>query len=76
MTSLSMIFGVLPVALAIGEGAEARAPMGVATAGGMLTSTILTLFLVPVVYTYLDRLSERLRGRRVKHARTEEVVHG
>jgi len=76
MTAISMIFGVLPVALAIGEGAEARAPMGVATAGGMLTSTILTLFLVPVVYTYLDRLSERLRGRRVKHARAEEVVAG
>jgi HAE1 family hydrophobic/amphiphilic exporter-1 len=74
MTAISMIFGVLPVALAIGEGAEARAPMGVATAGGMLSSTILTLFLVPVVYTYLDRLSERLRGRRVKHTRTEEVV--
>nr|MCU0235165.1 efflux RND transporter permease subunit [Thermoanaerobaculales bacterium] len=74
MTAISMIFGVLPVALAIGEGAEARAPMGVATAGGMLSSTILTLFLVPVVYTYLDRLSERMRGRRVKHARTEEVV--
>jgi HAE1 family hydrophobic/amphiphilic exporter-1 len=76
MTAISMIFGVLPVALAIGEGAEARAPMGVATAGGMMTSTILTLFVVPVVYTYLDRLSERLRGRRVKHARTEEVVAG
>jgi HAE1 family hydrophobic/amphiphilic exporter-1 len=76
MTAVSMIFGVLPVALAIGEGAEARAPMAVATAGGMTTSTILTLFLVPVVYTYLDRLSERLRGRRVKHARTEEVAAG
>jgi HAE1 family hydrophobic/amphiphilic exporter-1 len=74
MTAVSMIFGVLPVALAIGEGGEARAPMAVATMGGMITSTFLTLFLVPVVYTYLDRLSERLRGRRVKHGRTEEVV--
>ncbi len=74
MTAVSMIFGVLPVALAIGEGAEARAPMAVATAGGMITSTVLTLFLVPVVYAYMDRVASRLRGRREKHARTEAVA--
>ena len=62
MTAVSMIFGVLPVALALGEGGEARAPMAVATAGGMITSTILTLFLVPVVYSLMDRLATRLRG--------------
>ena len=59
MTAVSMIFGVLPVALAIGEGAEARAPMAVATAGGMTTSTIMTLFVVPVVYALLDKLVHR-----------------
>jgi HAE1 family hydrophobic/amphiphilic exporter-1 len=69
-----MIFGVLPVALAIGEGAEARAPMAVATAGGMTTSTLLTLFLVPVVYAYMDQIGEKLRGRRGKHGRTDEVL--
>jgi HAE1 family hydrophobic/amphiphilic exporter-1 len=74
MTAVSMIFGVLPVALAIGEGAEARAPMAVATMGGMITSTFLTLFLVPVVYAYLDRIGERLRGKREKHGRLEEVA--
>jgi len=74
MTAVSMIFGVLPVALAIGEGAEARAPMAVATAGGMTTSTLLTLFLVPVVYAYMDRFGEWIRGSREKHGRTEEVV--
>jgi HAE1 family hydrophobic/amphiphilic exporter-1 len=74
MTAVSMIFGVLPVALAIGEGAEARAPMAVATAGGMTTSTLLTLFLVPVIYTYMDRLGEKLRGKREKHGRAEEVA--
>jgi HAE1 family hydrophobic/amphiphilic exporter-1 len=63
MTALSMIFGVLPVALALGEGGEARAPMAVATAGGMTTSTIMTLFVVPVVYAYMDRFSERLLRR-------------
>ncbi len=64
MTSASMIFGVLPVALAIGEGGEARAPMAVATAGGMTTSTLMTLFVVPVVYAYMDRLSEWIVRRR------------
>jgi len=49
MTAVSMIFGVLPVALALGEGGEARAPMAVATAGGMTTSTLLTLFVAPVI---------------------------
>jgi HAE1 family hydrophobic/amphiphilic exporter-1 len=73
MTAISMIFGVLPVALAIGEGAEARAPMAVATAGGMTTSTFMTLFVVPVVYTYMDRIGLRLRGKRDKHGRTEVV---
>ena len=62
MTAVSMIFGVLPVALALGEGGEARAPMAVATAGGMITSTLLTLFVVPVVYALMDRLATRLRG--------------
>ncbi len=68
MTSLSMIFGVLPVALAIGEGGEARAPMAVATAGGMTTSTLMTLFVVPVVYAYMDRLSARITRRRSQKA--------
>jgi HAE1 family hydrophobic/amphiphilic exporter-1 len=62
MTSVAMIFGVLPVALAIGEGAEARAPMAVATAGGMIVSTLVTLLVVPVVYSLLDQLSERILG--------------
>jgi HAE1 family hydrophobic/amphiphilic exporter-1 len=74
MTAVSMIFGVLPVALAIGEGSEARAPMAVATAGGMTTSTFLTLFLVPVVYSYMDRIGEKLRGKREKHGRAETVA--
>jgi len=74
MTAVSMIFGVLPVALALGEGGEARAPMAVATAGGMTMSTFLTLFLVPVVYAYMDRLGSFFRGKREKHGRLEPVV--
>ena len=72
MTAVSMIFGVLPVALALGEGGEARAPMAVATAGGMITSTFLTLFLVPVVYAYLDQAATRLRGH-TSRSRQEAV---
>jgi HAE1 family hydrophobic/amphiphilic exporter-1 len=74
MTAVSMIFGVLPVALAIGEGAEARAPMAVATAGGMISSTVLTLFVVPVVYSYMDRFAEKILGRSSVKANTEPVT--
>jgi multidrug efflux pump len=54
MTSLATIFGVLPIALGIGAGAESRKPLGVAVVGGMVFSTILTLVVVPVVYSYLS----------------------
>ena len=54
MTALSLIFGVLPVALGIGPGAEMRAPMARAVIGGMTSSTILTLVVVPVIYTIID----------------------
>jgi HAE1 family hydrophobic/amphiphilic exporter-1 len=57
MTTLAMIFGMLPLAFAIGAGAEMRAPMARAVIGGLITSTLLTLIVVPVVYTYLDGLS-------------------
>jgi HAE1 family hydrophobic/amphiphilic exporter-1 len=61
MTALAMIFGVLPAALGVGPGAETRAPMGVATAAGMLTSMLLTLLVVPVFYLALDDASAWLR---------------
>jgi HAE1 family hydrophobic/amphiphilic exporter-1 len=64
---------VLPVALALGEGGEARAPMAVATMGGMITSTLLTLFLVPVVYAYVDRFGSKIRGKREKKGRTDAI---
>jgi HAE1 family hydrophobic/amphiphilic exporter-1 len=58
-----MIFGMLPLALAIGAGAEMRAPMARAVIGGLITSTLLTLIVVPVVYTYLDDLEGAFRRR-------------
>lgn len=60
MTSLSTILGILPIALALGAGAESRVPMGVVVIGGLAFSTILTLFVIPAVYTYLTSKKGRL----------------
>jgi HAE1 family hydrophobic/amphiphilic exporter-1 len=64
MTTFAMVFGMLPVAFALGEGSEFRSPMGQAVIGGLITSTLLTLFIVPVVYSVLDDISlQKLTGR-------------
>jgi hydrophobic/amphiphilic exporter-1 (mainly G- bacteria), HAE1 family len=63
MTTAAMIFGMLPLALAIGQGAEMRAPMARAVIGGLITSTMLTLLVVPVVYSLLDDLAAWLHRR-------------
>ncbi|HEU4724436.1 MAG TPA: efflux RND transporter permease subunit [Candidatus Eisenbacteria bacterium] len=57
MTSLATIFGVLPIAIGLGAGGEARRPLGIAVVGGMAVSTFLTMVLVPVVYTLLARFT-------------------
>jgi multidrug efflux pump subunit AcrB len=59
MTTLAMIFGMLPMAIGAGEGGETQAPMGRAVIGGVITSTLLTLVVVPVAYSYLDNLGKR-----------------
>lgn len=64
MTTLAMIFGMVPLAFALTEGSEQRAPMGQAVIGGVITSSLLTLVVVPVVYCYLDDLAQWLRGKR------------
>jgi multidrug efflux pump len=64
MTSVATIAGAMPIALGLGAGSASRRPLGYAIVGGMLFSTLLTLFLVPVVYVVLDRLQERLSLRR------------
>jgi hydrophobic/amphiphilic exporter-1 (mainly G- bacteria), HAE1 family len=68
MTTAAMIFGMLPLAMGLGESGETQAPMGRAIIGGVLTSTLLTLVVVPVIYTYLDRFTEWRRARKVRHA--------
>lgn len=54
MTSISTVLGLLPLALATGEGANGRIAMGTAVIGGLLISTLLTLFLIPAIYVYLS----------------------
>ena len=61
MTSLCAILGMLPLALGIGEASELQAPLATAVVGGLFTSTLLTLFIVPVVYTLFDDLARRFR---------------
>jgi hydrophobe/amphiphile efflux-1 (HAE1) family protein len=64
MTAFSTIAGILPIAIGFGAGAESRRPMGIAVVGGMLTSTFLTLFIIPVVYTAFSDLAARLHRKR------------
>lgn len=65
MTTFAMIFGMMPIALGIGEGAETRSPMAIATIGGLLTSLFLTLIVVPVAYDLFDEL----QGKFIKKSR-------
>lgn len=74
MTTLCTLFGFLPLAVAMGEGAEVRAPMAITVIGGLLVSTLLTLLVIPVVYDLLDRRGDayyRERGR--QHHRGAEA---
>ncbi len=61
MTTFALIAGMLPVALGIGEGADFRAPLGRAVIGGVITSTLLTLLVIPTIYDTLDALRVRVR---------------
>jgi hydrophobic/amphiphilic exporter-1 (mainly G- bacteria), HAE1 family len=79
MTTAAMIFGMLPIALAIGEGGGFRAPMARAVIGGLITSTMLTLIVVPVAYSYFDDMGAWMKRRFVSEKRErqmhEEAVH-
>jgi hydrophobe/amphiphile efflux-1 (HAE1) family protein len=62
MTSLSTIMGILPIAIGFGDAAESRRPLGVVAVGGMVSSTILTLFVIPVIYTLFDELRRKKKS--------------
>jgi len=78
MTSFAAIFGALPIALGAGAGAELRQPLGVAVVGGLLVSQVLTLYITPVVYLYLDKVDLMLRRRLEPPAdlQDEQEPHG
>jgi HAE1 family hydrophobic/amphiphilic exporter-1 len=77
MTTFAMVFGMLPIALGTGAGAESRAPMAVAVIGGLAASTLLTLVVVPVVYTLMEDLVHPSRWRVVRWIRGKRAAaHG
>ena len=73
MTTAAMIFGMMPLALGLGEGSEGNATMGRAIIGGVISSTLLTLVVVPVVSTYLDGMAAWLRSRRLRRTTVLEL---
>ncbi len=76
MTTFAMIFGMLPVALGVGEGAETRSPMGVAVIGGLLTSLFLTLVVVPAAYDLFDDGQEWLKRKEYRKLATPQYWNG
>jgi HAE1 family hydrophobic/amphiphilic exporter-1 len=63
MTTMAALFGTLPIALSLGAGAESRRPLGIAVVGGLFFSQFITLFVTPVMYTYLSAAGQRVRAR-------------
>jgi multidrug efflux pump len=76
MTTMSALLAAIPLALGRGDGAELRQPLGIAIGGGLILSQILTLYTTPIVYLYLDRLSDRTRalGRRARRRGREALA--
>jgi HAE1 family hydrophobic/amphiphilic exporter-1 len=74
MTTMAALMGTLPIAVGLGAGAESRRPLGLAVVGGLLFSQLLTLFVTPVVFTYMEQFSHWLGRRRGKGRPAAEVV--
>lgn len=64
MTTMAALMGAIPIAIGFGAGGESRQPLGLSILGGLIVSQVLTLYITPVVYVYLDRLQERFTSRK------------
>ena len=74
MTTLAAILGAVPIAIGAGAGAELRQPLGIAIVGGLCVSQLLTLYITPVVYYYLDKVDTFLSGRAKREPAKEGFV--
>jgi Cu/Ag efflux pump CusA len=76
MTNIAALLGALPLLLSTGEGVEMRRPLGLAIAGGLIVSQILTLYTVPVVYVWLDRMRLRMKAKFHRTAESQSLPAG
>jgi len=75
MTTMAALVGTLPIALGWGAGAEARRPLGLAVVGGLIVSQLITLYLTPVVYTYMAQVQTWLKSRGTAAELQPAAVH-
>ena len=73
MTTMAALMGTLPIALGLGAGAEARRPLGLAVVGGLVVSQLLTLYITPVVYIYMERVQGMFGNRKRRNPAVHEM---